>query len=77
MVSATIFSEDEMTSSSIVPGRPHLSEHLLLRDTLYLLQGISGKYVRLSVSDDTAQNKLIFVEDLVSTLYIRPKNQNY
>ncbi|KAJ8515053.1 hypothetical protein ONZ45_g7474 [Pleurotus djamor] len=29
-------------------GHPHLSEHLLLRDALYLLQGISGKYVLFS-----------------------------
>jgi gamma-tubulin complex component 3 len=50
-----------------ITGRPHLLEHLLLRDTLYLLQGISGKYVRLSVSDDPEQNQLIFVEDSVSS----------
>ncbi|KAG1754022.1 gamma-tubulin complex, component 3 [Suillus paluster] len=44
-------------------GRPHLPEHLLLRDTLYLLQGISGKYVHLSLSDKDDQPKLVFVED--------------
>ncbi|KAH7929428.1 gamma-tubulin complex, component 3 [Leucogyrophana mollusca] len=44
-------------------GRPHLSEHLLLRDTLYLLQGISGKYVQLSISDQDDQSKLVFVDD--------------
>ncbi|KAG2118763.1 gamma-tubulin complex, component 3 [Suillus discolor] len=44
-------------------GRRHLPEHLLLRDTLYLLQGISGKYVHLSLSDNGAQPKLVFVED--------------
>ncbi|KAJ7507860.1 gamma-tubulin complex, component 3 [Mycena galericulata] len=45
-------------------GRPHLPEHLLLRDTLYLLQGISGKYVRFSIQDDPdIENKLVFMED--------------
>ncbi|THV08504.1 gamma-tubulin complex DGRIP91/SPC98 component [Dendrothele bispora CBS 962.96] len=41
-------------------GRSHLPEHLLLRDTLYLLQGISGKYVRLASSDQ--QHTLEFVD---------------
>ncbi|KAL7282306.1 gamma-tubulin complex DGRIP91/SPC98 component [Trametes coccinea BRFM310] len=45
-------------------GQPHIPEHLILRDTLYLLQGISGKYVQFSVSKDAEQNKeLIFTED--------------
>ncbi|KAJ7180143.1 gamma-tubulin complex, component 3 [Mycena crocata] len=45
-------------------GRPYLPEHLLLRDTLYLLQGISGKYVRFSIQDDPEmENKLVFVDD--------------
>ncbi|KIM53815.1 hypothetical protein SCLCIDRAFT_1222528 [Scleroderma citrinum Foug A] len=44
-------------------GRPHLSEHLLLRDTLYLLQGISGKYIQLSVSNQDDPSKLTFVDD--------------
>ncbi|KAF9268025.1 gamma-tubulin complex DGRIP91/SPC98 component [Marasmius fiardii PR-910] len=46
-----------------VTGTP-LPEHLLLRDTLYLLQGISGKYVQFSPhrnSDD--QYTLEFVEN--------------
>ncbi|KAJ7283605.1 gamma-tubulin complex, component 3 [Mycena rebaudengoi] len=51
-------------------GRSHLAENLLLRDTLYLLQGISGKYVRFSIQDDPeVENKLVFVED---TKYIIP-----
>ncbi|KAF8845758.1 gamma-tubulin complex, component 3 [Paxillus ammoniavirescens] len=50
-------------------GRPHLPEHLLLRDTLYLLQGISGKYVQLSFSDQDDLNKLVFTDD---TKYIIP-----
>ncbi|KAL4075878.1 gamma-tubulin complex, component 3 [Scleroderma citrinum] len=44
-------------------GRPHLSEHLLLRDTLYLLQGISGKYVQLSISNQDDPGKLTFMDD--------------
>ncbi|RDX55466.1 gamma-tubulin complex DGRIP91/SPC98 component [Lentinus brumalis] len=45
-------------------GQPHIPEHLILRDTLYLLQGISGKYVQFSVTKDAEQNKeLIFAED--------------
>ncbi|KAJ7095432.1 gamma-tubulin complex, component 3, partial [Mycena belliarum] len=45
-------------------GRPYLPEHLLLRDTLYLLQGISGKYVRFSIQDDPeVENTVIFMDD--------------
>ena len=48
-------------------GQPHIPEHLILRDTLYLLQGISGKYVQFSVSKDPDRNKeLVFAEDPVS-----------
>lgn len=48
-------------------GKPHLPEHLLLRDTLFLLQGISGKHIRFAeargneLDDDEA--RLVFVED--------------
>jgi len=53
----------------MLTGRQHLSENLLLRDTLYLLQGISGKYVRFSPADHLdPQNKLIFVDDSVCVL---------
>lgn len=49
-------------------GRPHLSEEALLRDALYILQGISGKYVRFVEGDEaSAEPKLIFEEDPVST----------
>ncbi|KAI0939289.1 hypothetical protein AcW1_004371 [Taiwanofungus camphoratus] len=45
-------------------GRPHLPEHLILRDTLYLLQGISGKYVHLSPSTNAdGNNDLVFEDD--------------
>ncbi|KAJ8464042.1 hypothetical protein ONZ51_g9857 [Trametes cubensis] len=49
-------------------GQPHIPEHLILRDTLYLLQGISGKYVQFSVTKDADQNKeLVFTEDPMSS----------
>ncbi|KAI0824783.1 gamma-tubulin complex DGRIP91/SPC98 component [Trametes gibbosa] len=52
-------------------GQPHIPEHLILRDTLYLLQGISGKYVQFSVTKDAEQNKeLVFTED--SRYYVPP-----
>ncbi|KZT12581.1 gamma-tubulin complex DGRIP91/SPC98 component [Laetiporus sulphureus 93-53] len=45
-------------------GRPHLLEHLILRDTLYLLQGISGKYVHFSPSaTDDGNHELVFTDD--------------
>ncbi|CCL99413.1 uncharacterized protein FIBRA_01431 [Fibroporia radiculosa] len=45
-------------------GRPHLPEHLILRDTLYLLQGISGKYVHFAPSiDPDGNNELVFTDD--------------
>ncbi|KZT72474.1 gamma-tubulin complex, component 3 [Daedalea quercina L-15889] len=45
-------------------GQPHLPEYLILRDTLYLLQGISGKYVHFSASTDpNGNNELVFTDD--------------
>ncbi|TFY81449.1 hypothetical protein EWM64_g2561 [Hericium alpestre] len=42
------------------------SEDLLLRDTLYLLQGISGKYIQFSgVNNDEQSMQLVFIEDNV------------
>ena len=49
-------------------AQPRLPEHLLLRDTLYLLQGISGKHVQLACSDQDDINKLVFLDDTVHTL---------
>ncbi|CDO71343.1 hypothetical protein BN946_scf184908.g101 [Trametes cinnabarina] len=58
-------------------GQPHIPEHLILRDTLYLLQGISGKYVQFSVSKDAEQNKeLVFTEDPVRDPFLRPISTN-
>jgi hypothetical protein len=55
---------DSILYSNYIIGRPCLSESLILRDTLYLLQGISGKHVQFSNSQDN-QNTLIFVDDAV------------
>jgi gamma-tubulin complex component 3 len=50
-------------------GRTHLPEHLLLRDCLYLLQGISGKYVRFQQKrTDEQEMDVIFVEESVCSL---------
>lgn len=64
-----------MAIKSHITGRPHIPEHLLLRDTLYLLQGISGKYIRLSVSDDPEQSRLIFVEDSVRSSFFLTRHK--
>jgi len=45
-----------------------LPEYLLLRDALYLLQGISGKYIRFEDADAEEMKALIFDEDSVSPL---------
>ncbi|CAL1700978.1 unnamed protein product [Somion occarium] len=45
-------------------GRAHLPELFLLRDTLYLLQGISGKYVSfMSTAEAAPGEQLVFRED--------------
>lgn len=46
-------------------GYTHISEKLLLRDALYLLQGISGKFVKISTSEED-DNRVVFLEDSVS-----------
>ena len=48
-------------------GRPQLSEEALLRDALYILQGISGKYVKLVEGDGrNLESRLVFSDDPVS-----------
>lgn len=47
-------------------GRPYLPEDLLLRDVLYLLQGISGKYVRFDSNKSKSEQYVVFAEDGVS-----------
>ncbi|GJJ07538.1 hypothetical protein Clacol_001740 [Clathrus columnatus] len=43
-------------------GKQHISEHLLLRDAIYLLQGISGSYVKFS-ENQQSKNGVVFVDD--------------
>ncbi|KAF9009023.1 gamma-tubulin complex, DGRIP91/SPC98 component [Cyathus striatus] len=40
----------------------HIPEKLLLRDTLYLLQGISGKYIRFAEQNDKDKG-IVFLDD--------------
>lgn len=47
-------------------GRPQISEALLLRDALYLLQGISGKVVRFNENKADGELTVVFSEDPVS-----------
>jgi gamma-tubulin complex component 3 len=47
-------------------GISHLDETLLLRDTLYLMQGISGKYVKFSSLNEEGK-RLDFPTDSVSS----------
>ena len=50
-------------------GCPHIQELALLRDALYLLQGISGKHVRFATGKDgEAEMSLLFTEDSVSLI---------
>ncbi|EJD00999.1 gamma-tubulin complex, DGRIP91/SPC98 component [Fomitiporia mediterranea MF3/22] len=52
-------------------GRPQLPEEALLRDALYILQGISGKFVRLVESDEqNFESRLIFSDDPQSHISI-------
>ncbi|KAN0132638.1 Spc97 / Spc98 family domain containing protein [Lactarius tabidus] len=45
-------------------GCPHIAEIALLRDALYLLQGISGKHVRFATGKDRgSETSLLFSED--------------
>lgn len=48
-----------------VQGVASMDEGLLVRDTLYLMQGISGKYIRFAASNDD-DKKLLFTNDSVS-----------
>ena len=50
-------------------GCPHIPELPLLRDALYLLQGISGKHVQFATGKDRgAEMSLLFVEDSVRAM---------
>ncbi|KAG8914314.1 Microtubule-nucleating Tub4p (gamma-tubulin) complex component, partial [Tulasnella sp. 408] len=54
-------------------GRPHIPEHVLVRDTLYLLQGISGNYVFFEDANGEEEKKVIFRES--SKWHISPSTQ--
>lgn len=64
-VQGTYFPVKDDLHLNALLGVPVLPEHLLLRDTLYLLQGISGKYVQFSRESED-KNSVIFVGDPVS-----------
>ncbi|KAG6866477.1 hypothetical protein C0991_003995 [Blastosporella zonata] len=50
-------------------GLSQLPERLLLRDALYLLQGISGKHIRFSFNDGSdTYNTLVFGDDAKHTI---------
>lgn len=50
-----------------VEGQNYLDESTLLRDTLYILQGISGKFVKFVGSEDeTVAPRVVFTDDAVS-----------
>ncbi|KAF8974520.1 gamma-tubulin complex, DGRIP91/SPC98 component [Flammula alnicola] len=48
-------------------GISHMNESLLVRDTLYLMQGISGKYVRFATSNED-EKKLVFISEPMVTI---------
>ncbi|CEL61828.1 Gamma-tubulin complex component 3 homolog OS=Xenopus laevis GN=tubgcp3 PE=1 SV=1 [Rhizoctonia solani AG-1 IB] len=49
-------------------NRSYLPEDLLLRDVLYLLQGISGKYVRFDSSKSKDEQYVVFAEDATHSI---------
>lgn len=65
---SSLIGEDGASSASrlkeyrLLKGVSHMNESLLVRDTLYLMQGISGKYVRFSSLKDDEKN-LVFGGD--------------
>ena len=69
-VQGTHFRVKDASHPNTPLGVPVLPEHLLLRDTLYLLQGISGKYVQFSRESED-KNSVIFVGDPVSYYTVR------
>ena len=50
-------------------GTPLLPEEELLRDALFILQGISGKHVKLVDDGQKADAKLVFNEDSVRIFF--------
>jgi len=58
------------------PGISYLNEKLLIRDTLYLMQGISGKYVKFSSLNED-DKRLDFPTNSVSSLPLFLQMQTY
>ncbi|THH02788.1 hypothetical protein EW026_g170 [Hermanssonia centrifuga] len=58
-----------MLMNSCRTDRIYLPETFLLRDTLYLLQGISGKYIHFASVKDPDANQLVFQEDSLTEYY--------
>ncbi|KAI0702854.1 gamma-tubulin complex DGRIP91/SPC98 component [Cytidiella melzeri] len=54
---------DVLRDYRLKSDKSHIPESLLLRDTLYLLQGISGKYVQFASFKDPDPNQLVFKDD--------------
>ncbi|KAG9010845.1 Microtubule-nucleating Tub4p (gamma-tubulin) complex component [Tulasnella sp. 427] len=54
-------------------GKSHIPEHVLVRDTLYLLQGISGNYVFFEDPDGEEERKVVFRES--AKWHISPSTQ--
>ncbi|KAM6495845.1 gamma-tubulin complex DGRIP91/SPC98 component [Amanita muscaria] len=50
-----------LKSYRLKAGRTNLPEHLLLCDALYLLQGISGRYIKFSHSEDN--HSIVFMDE--------------
>jgi hypothetical protein len=48
-------------------GHHQISESLLLRDAVYLLQGISGKYINFA-SSDQEDDKITFADSVCAPL---------
>ncbi|CAE6481924.1 unnamed protein product [Rhizoctonia solani] len=59
---------DILKEYRVKTGRSHLPEDLLLRDVLYLLQGISGKYVCFDSNKSKEEQYVVFVEDGTQTI---------
>ncbi|TFK23266.1 gamma-tubulin complex DGRIP91/SPC98 component [Coprinopsis marcescibilis] len=49
-------------------------EELLLRDSIYILQGITGKYIQFSSSDED-DDRIVFLEDQVTRYTVSPSTK--
>lgn len=62
--SSSVFGLKLIILLNLSTGISYFSESLLVRDTLFLMQGISGKYVRFASSKDD-EKTLVFSSDSV------------